>query len=42
LPDSLELPAIHESARFVGYRPKTVKSLIGAVDLERAFPKIDS
>src|SRR6516165_3156619 len=34
---SLSCPHCHESARFVGYRPKTVASLIGAIDLERAY-----
>src|SRR5262249_10070503 len=34
---SLSCPHCHESARFVGYRPKTVASLIGAVALERAY-----
>src|SRR3954454_12836454 len=34
---SLSCPHCHESARFVGYRPKTVSSLIGAVARERAY-----
>jgi hypothetical protein len=33
----MSCPHCQESARFVGYRPKTVDSLIGAVDLERAY-----
>src|SRR5580693_6866878 len=34
---SMSCPHCHESARFVGYRPKTLASLIGAVGLERAY-----
>src|SRR5262245_37253657 len=34
---SLSCPHCHESARFVGYRPKTVASLIGDIDLVRAY-----
>ena len=34
---SLSCPRCHESARFVGYRPKTVLSLIGPLPLERAY-----
>lgn len=33
----MSCPHCHESARFVGYRPKIVESLIGAVGLERAY-----
>jgi len=33
----MSCPHCQESARFVGYRPKTVDSLIGAVGLERAY-----
>jgi hypothetical protein len=33
----MSCPQCHESARFVGYRPKTVESLSGAVGLKRAY-----
>jgi hypothetical protein len=33
----MSCPHCQESARFVGYRPKTVASLIGAVGLDRAY-----
>ena len=33
----MSCPHCHESARFVGYRPKTVQSLVGTFPLERAY-----
>jgi hypothetical protein len=33
----MSCPHCRESARFVGYRPKTVASLVGTVGLERAY-----
>ena len=33
----MSCPHCHESARFVGYRPKTVQSLVGTFTLERAY-----
>jgi hypothetical protein len=33
----MSCPHRQESARFVGYRPQTVASLIGAVGLQRAY-----
>jgi hypothetical protein len=33
----MSCPHCRESARFVGYRPKTVASLVGAIGLERAY-----
>ena len=33
----MSCPHCHESARFVGYRPKTVQSLVGFFPLDRAY-----
>ena len=33
----MSCPHCHGSARFVGYRPKTLASLIGTIGLERAY-----
>jgi len=33
----MSCPHCHESARFVGYRPKTLQSMVGAFALDRAY-----